>query len=141
MAINPNILLPSKINHASGASSHNKNVITIPDYRAKSRNRTVTAHWRTYQKYRDEIADLIQAYAKNREDISFATVIIEAYYKGKRSIDTSNLDDKMIVDGLMKVGILKNDTALEDPEVIKRVYPSSGHDSLVISIIKNKSRL
>lgn len=108
--------------------------ITIPDYRTPSRNKTITSHWRTYQKYRDEMSDLIQAYATDRHEICPATVTIEAYYKGKRSVDTSNIDDKMIVDALMHVGILKDDTAYENPKVVKRVYPESKKNELVITV-------
>lgn len=111
-------------------------IITIPDYRTPSRNKTITSHWRTYQKYRDEMATLISAYATDHSEVCPAEVIIEAYYKGRRSVDTSNIDDKMIVDALMKVGILKDDTAYENPTVIKRVFPDSKKDELVILVIE-----
>lgn len=108
--------------------------ITIPDYRTPSRNKTATSHWRTYQKYRNEMADLVTAYASEKYTISPATVTIEAYYKGRRSVDTSNIDDKMIVDALMLNGILKNDTCIENPEVIKKAYALTGEDKLVITV-------
>ena len=82
------------------------------------------------------MADLIQAYATKRLQVSPAEVTIEAYYKGRRSVDTSNIDDKMIVDALMKVGILKDDTAYENPTVTKRVFPESKKDELVILVIE-----
>ncbi|MFO8068448.1 MAG: hypothetical protein R6U02_00390 [Alkalibacterium sp.] len=108
--------------------------IVIPDYRAKSRNKTAYRHWRTYQKYRDEIAELIMFYAKDKTEIDPARVTLEAYFKGRRVIDTSNLDDKLAVDGLMKAGILKDDTPFENPEIIKRVYPETGENKLVIMV-------
>jgi len=110
--------------------------ITIPNYRAKSRNKTITSHWRVYQKYRDEIAELIFAYSKDRSVIFPAKVTITAYFKGKRAIDTSNIDDKLILDGLMAVKILKNDTCIENPEIVKRVISDSGKDELVILVEK-----
>lgn len=110
--------------------------ITIPNYRAKSRNKTITSHWRVYQKYRDEIAELIFAYSKGRLVIFPARVTMTAYFKGKRAIDTSNLDDKLILDGLMRSGILKNDTCIDNPEVIKRVIAESGKDELEIVVEK-----
>jgi Holliday junction resolvase RusA-like endonuclease len=108
--------------------------IVIPNYRARSRNKTITSHWRTYQKERDEIASLIRAYA-SRKTFSCASVTIEAYYKGKRSIDCSNIDDKLILDGLMHAGILEDDDATHNPEIIKKVYINSGKDELHIEVI------
>ena len=110
--------------------------IIIPNYRAKSRNKTITSHWRVYQKYRDEIAELIFAYSKDRSVIFPAKVTITAYFKGKRAIDTSNLDAKTILDGLMGSGILEDDTCIHNPEVILRVIAESGKDELVILVEK-----
>lgn len=110
--------------------------IVIPDYRAKSRNKTITSHWRTYQKYRDEIAEFMLAYAKRDElyEMDNATVEIEAFFKGKRTIDVSNLDDKLIVDGLQKLGVLPDDTPEFNKTVVKTVVPESGKDELVIMV-------
>lgn len=77
---------------------------------------------------------LVRAYAGTIELVSPAVVVIEAYYKGKRGVDTSNIDDKHIVDALMGVGILKDDDPTENPEVIKRSYVESGVDRLDIFI-------
>lgn len=108
--------------------------IVIDNYRAKSRNQTITSHWRNYQKHRDELASLMNPYIKREMFKTPVTVTIEVYYKGKRHVDTSNIDDKIIVDGLMKCGVIKNDTAYENPEVIKRCYPESGEDKLVVTV-------
>jgi hypothetical protein len=108
--------------------------IIIPDYRTASRNKTATAHWRKYQEQKKYIADLIAAYAKNNKPITPARVIIEAYYEKTRSIDTSNIDDKIIVDGLMKIGVLPDDDALHNPEVIKRCFINTGKNELRIII-------
>ena len=111
-----------------------KTTITIPDFRAPSRNKTVTAHWRAYQQQRDDLCGLIRAYVKGAGVICPACVTIEAYYKGKVGVDTSNIDDKIIVDGLMHAGILENDTAKENPEVVKRAYLETGKNELVITV-------
>ena len=110
--------------------------ILIPNYRARSRNKTITSHWRNYQLHRDEAAALIMTYAKDRRPVFPARVTITGFFKGKRGIDTSNLDDKLIVDGLMRAGILENDTADHNPEVVKRIVLDSGKDELLIEVEK-----
>lgn len=109
-------------------------IITIPNYRARSRNKTATSHWTVYMTHRNELAELIMAYSPQKSCLSPAVVVIEAYYEGKRHVDTSNIDDKMIIDGLMRAGILRDDTAYENPKVIKVCYPESGVDKLDIEI-------
>lgn len=113
--------------------------IVIPDYRAKSRNKTITSHWRTYQKYRDEVSEFMAVYANEIESINPARVTIEAYYKGKRCVDTSNIDDKLFVDGLQNLGILEDDTPYENPEVIKRAYPEAGENKVIIYVHQTKT--
>jgi Holliday junction resolvase RusA-like endonuclease len=83
---------------------------------------------------RKEVSSLVFSYAKKRFEINPARVSISAFYKGKRCIDTSNIDDKIFVDALMDVGILKDDTPLENPEVVKRAYSQVGEDYVVITI-------
>jgi len=51
--------------------------ILIANYRTPSRNKTITSHWRTYQKYRDEMSELIT-------DLEKAFSI-----KNKSSVDTA----------------------------------------------------
>lgn len=94
--------------------------ITIPNYRAKSRNQTITAHWRTYQKFRDEIANFMWGYAGSRRALpKNIAVYIRAYYAQNRAIDASNIDDKMFIDALMKIGLLTDDDPEHNPLVIK----------------------
>lgn len=110
-------------------------IITIPDYRAASRNSTNKKHWTKYYEQKQEVIALVRYSMKEKPYIiSPAIVTIEAYYSGKRHVDTSNLDDKLYVDVLQDIGVLKDDTAFENPRVIKEVYPLSGKDELVISI-------
>lgn len=109
-------------------------IIKIPEYRAKSRNQTVTAHWTKYKKARDEVKQLVSFYCKNRSQIDIARVTITAFFKGKRSIDTSNIDDKIWIDALMDIGILKNDTPIENPEVVKKTFINCGFDAVEIKI-------
>lgn len=106
--------------------------ILIPNYRAKSRNGTITSHWRVYQRERDEIALLIRYHAKDRTQLPAADIVINAYFKGKRAIDSTNIDDKFIVDGIMKAGILSDDDPDHNPLVLKHSIPSSGKDELEI---------
>lgn len=106
--------------------------ITIPNYRAKSRNGTITSHWRVYQRERDSIAALIRYYCKDRSKMAGANITIHAYFKGKRAIDTSNIDDKFILDGIMHAGILEDDSPEFNPVITKRSIPSSGKDELEI---------
>lgn len=109
--------------------------LTIPQYRAMSRNMTNKRHWTHYVRQLKEVTELVSAYNHRANVFTKPVVIeIEAYYKGKRHVDTSNLDDKIIVDAIMKVGLIKDDTAYENPRVIKSVYPESGEDKLVITI-------
>lgn len=109
--------------------------IKIPNYRALSRNMTNKKHWSHYVKQLKEVTELVSAYNHRKNIFTKPVVVeIEAYYKGKRHVDTSNLDDKIIVDSLMKVGLLKDDTAYDNPVVTKKVYPESGEDKLVITI-------
>lgn len=112
--------------------------ITLPDYRAKSRNKTITSHWRTYQKYRDEASEMVAAYTnyKKFRPIEPAQVTISAFYKGKVGVDTSNIDDKLFVDALMHIGLLTNDTAKENPIVIKKAFLSYGENKVEIMVEK-----
>lgn len=80
------------------------------------------------------MAQLIRAYCKDRTTIARARVSIYAYYKGKRAVDTSNLDDKFILDGLMGAGVLEDDDPAHNPEVFKTSIASSGKDELVIVV-------
>lgn len=109
--------------------------ITIPNYRARSRNKTATAHWRVYQLHRNEIAELIGTYTPSRECISPAVVTIEAFYM-QRPVDTTNVDDKIVVDGLMRAGILIDDKPQENPIVIKKCFVDAEEDKLVITVEK-----
>lgn len=112
-------------------------IITIPKYRCPSRNKTVTSHWRTYQRYRDEIAELIKAYKPRGPQQPFTravVVTITAFFKGKRHIDVSNIDDKLIIDGLMHAGIIEDDDAYHNRRVIKEVCLECGEDALTIEI-------
>lgn len=119
--------------------------ITIPNYRAEGRNSTTKKHYRYYMQARDEVYELMRAYVSQDDlrqlakrgngDIWPARVTITAYYKGKRHVDTSNLDDKIFVDGLMHVGIIKDDDAYHNPEVTKRVIPEAGKDEVEVDII------
>lgn len=108
--------------------------ILIPNYRARSRNGTITSHWRIYQRERDNMAILIRYHATDRIMIQAANVIINAYFKANRCIDTSNIDDKFILDGLMKAGILQDDSPKFNPTVTKSSIPNSGKDELEIII-------
>lgn len=112
-------------------------VITINDYRAKSRNQTTRQHWIHYRNQKIAFVSLLMTSLPDSLSLFTkpATVSISAYYKGKRHVDTSNLDDKIIVDGLIEVGILKDDRAFENPRVIKTVYPESGVDKVVIEVV------
>lgn len=111
-------------------------IIEIPDYKVHSRNKTTTQHWRVYQNYRDSLKLLIMGYSKRVRFKKPVRVTIEAYFKGKRHIDTSNIDDKIIIDGLMDAKVIEDDTAYHNPEVVKRCYPKSGEDKLIIKVEK-----
>lgn len=110
--------------------------ITIPNFKTPSRNKTATAHWTKYYRQKEEIAVFITSYAPRKKIISPSKVTIKAYFKGKRSIDTSNIDDKVIIDGLMRAGFLKDDCIEENPIVIKMAFNNSGEEKLVIEIEK-----
>lgn len=116
--------------------------ITIPDFKTPSRNKTATKHWRKYQAARNEMASLIINYKPVIQDMNTVNVPlvvdITAVYKSKRSIDVSNIDDKIIVDGLMKAGILEDDSPRFNPAVIKRVKVGRGIDQLVIKVYEYK---
>ena len=110
-------------------------IIEIPNYRAVSRNKTNKKHWSYYFKEKEAIKQFIMIF--NKEEIktySNAKVVIKAYYKGKRHIDVSNLDDKAYIDILMEMGFFKDDNAYYIPVVEKYVYPESGEDKLVLSV-------
>lgn len=109
--------------------------IVIPNYRAPSRNKTITSHWRNYQRYRNEISEFVCCYLPEKKIITPARVIIEAHYKN-RSIDVSNIDDKLVIDGLMAAGVLPDDNFKHNPEVIKRVFNKSEDNKLVITVTK-----
>lgn len=110
--------------------------ITIPDFRAPSRNTTNRKHWSAYSSQLKEIASLIGGYATDRKLISPAKVVITASYATKKSVDVSNIDDKIVVDALMTIGILKNDNPIENPEVVKRVLINTGKNELVVDVIQ-----
>lgn len=75
-------------------------------------------------------------YCDQRHVIYPAQITIQAFYKGKRGVDTSNLDDKIIVDAVMNIGIIEDDTARENPRVIKEVFLEAEENKLVITIEK-----
>lgn len=109
-------------------------LITIPNYRAKSRNQTNKKHWTNYHRHRTEVMELVRVYCKKPRTFECAKVTISAFYKGKRSIDPSNLDDKIFIDSLMRVGILKDDTIQENPVVVKQGFRECGFDKVVIKV-------
>lgn len=93
-----------------------------------------------YQQYRDEISQLIRINSKRIPTYEQANITIQAHFKGARAIDTSNIDDKLIIDGLMHAGILTDDDPKNNPIVTKMSVPGSGVDKLMIIIdepIKN----
>lgn len=109
--------------------------ITIPNYRAASRNKTTRKHWIAYYNQLKDIEKLIWGHCPRPvKQISPAQVIIVAYYEKKRAVDVSNLDDKAIIDGLMKVGILKDDNPTENPEITKMVFANKGRNELHIIV-------
>lgn len=107
--------------------------IVIPNYRARSRNHTTRKHWTVYRDHLDEATEFVRTYAPSRSVLSPARVVITAVFKS-RPIDTSNIDDKIIVDALMKVGILKDDKPSENPEVVKRSMLGES-DHLIIDVL------
>lgn len=110
--------------------------ITIDNYRGKSRNQTNKKHWTKYYQHKQELEELIAAKTgfKQLKPIEPAKVIIEAHYRAKRAVDVSNLDDKIIIDCLMSIGLLRDDNPDCNPEVIKRSLRSTGKDQLVIMV-------
>lgn len=108
--------------------------ITIPNYRAYSRNKTLTAHWTVYRRYRDEVKSLVSYYCKKPFKIEPAEVTIRAFYRGVRSVDTSNIDDKIFIDALMDIGVLTNDTPQENPRVVKEAYINCGFDRVEVIV-------
>lgn len=111
-------------------------IIIIPNYRAKSRNKTITSHWRNYSNARDEVVGYVKKYSSKIEVIEPAAVTIEAYYRGKIAVDTSNIDDKLFIDALQVIGVLTNDTPLQNPVVIKKAYLATGEDKVIIRVEK-----
>jgi len=109
-------------------------IIVIPNYRTPSRNKTVTSHWRNYMRYRDELAELITAYCQDRRLFKCAKVTIAAYYTGKRRRDVSNIDDKMVLDALMKIGVLEDDDTKHNPQITKIAYIDCLTDELHIIV-------
>lgn len=83
-----------------------------------------------------EVAQLVGAYTNYKRfyPISPARVTITAYFKGLKSIDTSNIDDKLYIDVLQEVGLLKDDNPAENPEVVKRAFVSCGFDRVEIEV-------
>jgi Holliday junction resolvase RusA-like endonuclease len=109
-------------------------IITIPNYITPSRNKTITKHWRTYMVYRDEIAELIKHYTPTKQLFERAIVTIYANYKDNRRRDVSNIDDKLIIDGLMHAKILKDDSSKENPCVVKWIKSNAGSNKLVVIV-------
>lgn len=115
--------------------------IIIPNYRTKSRNQTTRKHWIHYRQQLAEMTALVR-FSASLEDrtrtpkyISPARVIIEAKFKGARGVDTSNIDDKIIIDALMEAGFLLDDDPSRNPEVVKRSQINTGVDELIISVL------
>ena len=97
---------------------------------------TSRKHWTKYHAMKQEIFSLMMYGASNIEKIEPAEITIKAYYKGKRAVDTSNIDDKIIVDAIMHMGIISDDTPDKNPVVIKKAYRETGEDKLVVEVKK-----
>mgnify|MGYP001603134527 CR=1 FL=1 len=112
-------------------------IITIPNYRCPSRNKTYHAHWRVAKNNTDEILELVKAYCKppKKPFEKFAVYII-AYYKGKRHVDPSNIPAKEIIDGLRYAGVIKDDDAYHQKLLTVQVIPEIGEDCLSIEVIE-----
>ena len=110
--------------------------IIIPRYRSKSRNITAYKHWRSYQRERDEIADLVWGYTDHKtrfDGKKQVHVKIIAYYKSY-PVDASNIDDKAYVDALMKSKIIPDDNPYINPMVIKQVVTGSADNHVEIIV-------
>lgn len=82
-----------------------------------------------------EVADLVRAYAVRVTTFTKPVKItITAYFKGKRHIDTSNIDDKTYVDALIHAKVIEDDNAYHNPVVIKEVCTDMTEDKLLIRI-------
>lgn len=110
-------------------------ILRIPDHRALSRNQIDRMHWSQYRLAKQDHVILVKSATQKRTPFKNpVSITIEAYYKGKVHVDTSNIDDKFWVDALMHVDILSDDNAICNPEVIKRSHYEAGKDEVVIKI-------
>ena len=111
--------------------------ITIPNYHCASRNQTNKGHWTKYVSAKDEVTSLISLYGRIKKTIDVPVlVVITAYFKKERHIDSTNIDDKIYVDALRYAGILKDDNYYYNPVVAKRVLINQGEDKVEIEIIE-----
>lgn len=109
--------------------------ITIPDYIVHSRNKTATTYWRVYQAEKHTTAALVRSYMKRcKTFVKPVQITITAYFKGIKSVDVSNIDDKIYVDAIMNAGIIIDDKVSCNPVVIKKGILNAGEDKVEIEI-------
>lgn len=111
--------------------------IVIPNFRCPSRNATTRKHWTRYYAAKEEMFSLIKGYCKPpKKPFDRYRVVVEAYYKGKRHIDPSNIDTKLVCDALMNAKVVDDDNGYQNLSVEVMVKPEAGKDELVIVVEK-----
>ena len=69
-------------------------------------------HWAKYKQMKDDYQSRVEFYAQNQKIPFFESVELEiVYYRKNRMVDPDNIvaGKKIILDGLQKVGCIKND--------------------------------
>lgn len=106
------------------------------------------SHWAKAKKKNDEIYWLVYEAIKNSgyKDINDllqnkkVKLIFEIHYKGNRRHDPDNSFLKPIIDGIVKCGLLRDDSTKEIKEIIIRARVGQKENKVIIDILPIKSQ-
>jgi len=117
--------------------------ITLKDHRAVSWNKIYAqGHWTTRKKLADEIHFRVKIACKGVKRISKRVdILIVAMFKGKRALDSSNICLKLYEDGLVKAGVIDDDSPKYVRMVTSESVPEMKKDSVNIFIDKVPDQL
>lgn len=89
-----------------------KIIFEIPNYKLPSRNKLYAGkHWSVRSKLAREIHKLVASYCPKKQMFKKRVdILVKAYYKGNYRRDSSNVDIKIIEDGLKGILIEDDDT-------------------------------
>lgn len=110
--------------------------ITVPNYKMPSRNKLYAGgHWSRRSKLAREVHKLVRSYAPSQMFTDRVDILVKAYYADNYRRDSSNVDIKIIEDGL-KGKVIQDD----DTRYVRRVSSEAitGADTNKLEIVITK---